>query len=387
MKDDTKLIHEGRDPFDHYGAVNTPVYHASTILFPTMEQYLSRGSDPSVKVRYGLRGTPTSFALEDALTALEGGAGTVLNPSGLQAITMALMAFVEAGDHVLVTDSTYSPCRSFCDNYLSRLGVTTEYYDPLIGAGIKDLIRDNTKIVWTESPGSQTFEVQDIPAITKAAREAGAISMIDNTWSSGYFFKALEHGIDVSVHASTKYMGGHSDVMMGAIICNEATFDKVKSVAGMFGNFAAPDDVYLTLRGLRTMGVRMARQFKNGVRVAKWLADQPIVKRVMHPALESDPGHEIWKRDFTGAASLFGLVVDETDRTKVAAFLDGMKLFGMGSSWGGFESLLIPTFPDSNRTATKWEPGGQTLRIHIGLEDPDDLIVDIEKGLARLAGK
>mgnify|MGYP002840451523 FL=1 len=384
MKDDTKIIHSGRAPFDHYGAVNTPVYHASTILFPTMAQYLSRGTDPNVKVRYGLRGTPTSFALEDALTELESGAGTILNPSGLQAITMAFMAFVEPGDHILVTDNTYAPCRSFCDNFLSRFGVTTEYYDPLIGEGVKDLLRQNTKLIWTESPGSQTFEMQDIPVIADIARQAGVISMIDNTWSSGYFFKAIQNGIDISIHASTKYISGHSDVMMGAIICNEATYEKVKKTSDLFGNFAAPDDVYLTLRGLRTMGVRMKRQNKNGIRIARWLEAQPQVQKVMHPALESDPGHEIWKRDFSGAASLFGFVVHETDQNKIAAFLDGMKLFGMGSSWGGYESLLIPTFPDKNRSVTKWEYDGQTLRIHVGLEDPDDLIDDLENGLQRL---
>ncbi|MFL2688314.1 MAG: cystathionine beta-lyase [Alphaproteobacteria bacterium] len=386
MKDDTKLIHEGRTTYDHVGAVNTPVYHASTILFPTMEKYLSRSTDPNVKVRYGLRGTPTTFSLEDALTSLEGGAGTVLNPSGLQAITMAIMSFVEAGDHILVTDSTYSPCRSFCDKVLSKLGIETEYYDPLIGANIKDLLRDNTKIVWTESPGSQTFEVQDIPAIAAAAHEVGAIVMIDNTWSAGYYFKALAHGVDVSVHASTKYHSGHSDVMMGAIICNKETYERVKGVSGSFGNHAAPDDVYLTLRGLRTMGVRMDRQYKNGLQIAQWIAEQPEVTRVMYPALETDPGHQIWKRDFTGASSLFGFILKETDQKKVGAFLDGMEFFGMGSSWGGFESLLIPTFPNGNRSATEWNHSGQTLRIHIGLEDPDDLIDDLEKGLKRMAG-
>jgi cystathionine beta-lyase len=386
MKDDTKLIHEGRTTYDHVGAVNTPVYHASTILFPTMEKYLSRSTDPNVKVRYGLRGTPTTFSLEDALTSLEGGAGTVLNPSGLQAITMAIMSFVETGDHILVTDSTYSPCRSFCDKVLSKLGIETEYYDPLIGANIKDLLRDNTKIVWTESPGSQTFEVQDIPAIAAAAHEVGAIVMIDNTWSAGYYFKALAHGVDVSVHASTKYHSGHSDVMMGAIICNKETYERVKGVSGSFGNHAAPDDVYLTLRGLRTMGVRMERQYKNGLQIAQWIAEQSEVTRVMHPALETDPGHQIWKRDFTGASSLFGFILKETDQKKVGAFLDGMEFFGMGSSWGGFESLLIPTFPNGNRSATEWNHSGQTLRIHIGLEDPDDLIADLEKGLKRMAG-
>ena len=385
MKDDTKIIHSGRAPFDHYGAVNTPVYHASTILFPTMAQYLSRGTDPNVKVRYGLRGTPTSFALEDALTELESGAGTILNPSGLQAITMAFMAFVEPGDHILVTDNTYAPCRSFCDNLLSRFGVTTEYYDPLIGEGVKDLLRQNTKLIWTESPGSQTFEMQDIPVIADIARQAGVISIIDNTWSSGYFFKAIKNGIDVSIHASTKYISGHSDVMMGAIICNEATYEKVKETTDLFGNFAAPDDVYLTLRGLRTLSVRMSRQHTNGIKIAKWLEAHPLVKKVMHPALESDRGHHIWRRDFTGAASLFGFVISETDQIKVAAFLDGMKLFGMGSSWGGYESLLIPTFPNENRSVTKWEPDGQTMRIHVGLEDPEDLIADLENGLRRLS--
>ena len=384
MKDDTKLIHEGRTTYDHVGAVNTPVYHASTILFPTMEKYLSRSTDPSVKVRYGLRGTPTTFSLEDALTALEGGFGTVLSPSGLQAITMAIMSYVESGDHILVTDSTYSPCRAFCDNVLAKLGIETEYYDPLIGADIKDLLRTNTKIVWTESPGSQTFEVQDIPAIVAAAHEVGAIVMIDNTWSAGYYFKALEHGVDVSVHASTKYHGGHSDVMMGAIICNEHTYDRIKTISGSFGNHAGPDDVYLTLRGLRSMGTRMDRQYKNGLEIARWIAEQPAVTRVMHPGLETDPGHAIWKRDFTGASSLFGFVVEETNKTKIGAFLDGMEFFGMGSSWGGFESLLIPCFPDANRTVTDWNPCGQTLRIHIGLEDPSDLIADLEKGLKRM---
>ncbi|MEM9684253.1 MAG: PLP-dependent transferase, partial [Pseudomonadota bacterium] len=270
MKEDTKLAHAGRDPFAHHGAVNTPVYHASTILFPTMEEYATR-AERNVKIRYGLRGTPTSFALEDALTELEQGHGTVLAPSGLQAITMALMAFLKTGDHMLVTDSTYAPTRNFSNTVLADLGIETEYYDPLIGGDIAKLIKPNTRIVWTESPGSQTFEVQDIPAISAAAHDAGAIVMIDNTWSGGYYFKPLNYGADISVHAATKYLVGHSDVMMGAMICNEKTYERLKTRAGLFGNFAAPDDVYLTLRGFRTMGVRLPRHFENSVKVANWL--------------------------------------------------------------------------------------------------------------------
>jgi len=272
MKEHTKLAHAGRHPSEHNGAVNVPVYRASTILFPTMEEFANR-ADPSVKIRYALRGTPTSFALEEALTALEGGHNTVLAPSGLQAITMALMAFVKSGDHVLVTDSTYAPTRNFCNQILANLGVETEYYDPAIGAGIKDLLRDNTTAVWTESPGSHTFEVQDIPAISKAAHEVGAVVMIDNTWSGGYYLKPLSLGADISVHAITKYVGGHSDLMMGAMICNEKTYDRLKTVAGLFGNFASPDDVTLALRGLRSIGVRMPRHYESAMTVAKWLQD------------------------------------------------------------------------------------------------------------------
>lgn len=385
MKEDTKLAHAGRDPHAHHGAVNTPVYHASTILFPTMEKFVGR-SDPSVRIRYGLRGTPTSFALEDALTALEHGHGTVLAPSGLQAITVALLAFLKAGDHMLVTDSTYAPTRNFANRVLSDLGIETEYYDPTIGGDIATLIRPNTRIVWTESPGSQTFEMQDIPAIAEAAHKAGAVVMIDNTWAAGYYYKPLNHGADISIHAITKYVGGHSDLMMGAMICNEATYDQLKTKAGLFGNFAAPDDVNLAMRGFRTLGVRLPRHFESGLKVANWLQSRPEVARVMHPALPDDPGHALWKRDFTGASGLFGFIVKTDDRARVAAMLDGLELFGMGASWGGFESLLIPTWPQSNRSVTEWEAEGQTLRIHIGLEDPDDLIADLEAGFKRLNG-
>ncbi len=383
MKEDTKLVHTGRDTANHHGAVNTPVYHASTILFPTMEEYVNRQTS-GVAVKYGRRGTPTIFGLEDAMTALEGGAGTVLTPSGLQAITMALVSCVKAGDHVLVTDSTYAPTRNFCGQVLASFGVESSFYDPQIGAGIEALIQPNTTVVWTESPGSQTFDVQDIPAISAAAHTAGATVMMDNTWSGGYYFKPLERGVDIAVHAATKYVVGHSDVMMGAVVCNERTLDKVKTRSSQFGNHAGPDDVYLALRGLRTMGVRMPRHFENAMAVARWLQDRKEVTRVMYPALPNDPGHTIWKRDFTGASGLFGFVLDTKDQTKVAAMLDGMEFFGMGSSWGGYESLLIPAQPEKNRTATEWSVPGQTLRIHVGLEDPEDLIADLDKGFDRL---
>lgn len=384
MKEDTKITHAGRHPLAHHGAVNPPVYHASTILFPTMESYVGRAADPTVKVRYGRRGTPTTFALEDALSELEGGAGTVLTPSGLQAITMALMAFVRAGDHVLVTDSTYAPTRNFCNRVLAELGVETSFYDPTVGSGIADLLRPNTRVVWAESPGSQTFEVQDIPAIAAAAHAAGAIVLMDNTWSGGYYFKPLRHGVDAVVHAATKYIVGHSDVMMGAIVCNEAAAEQVRTRSALFGNHAAPDDVYLTLRGLRTLGVRMPRHFQNASRVAEWLNARPEVDRVMYPALPDDPGHALWARDFTGASGLFGFVLNKGGPKDVARMLDGLELFGMGSSWGGYESLLIPTAPGHNRTATKWQAAGPSLRIHVGLEDADDLIEDLAKAFERL---
>ena len=383
MKDDTILTHAGREPFENHGIVNPPVYHASTILFPTMEAYVQRADN--ARIRYGRRGTPTIFALEDAVTELEGhGAhGTVVAPSGLSAITMALTAFTQAGDHILITDSSYAPTRKFSESALKRYGIEAEYYDPLIGAGIEDLIRPNTRLIWLESPGSHTFEVQDVPAITEVARAKDVRTLIDNTWAAGYFFKAFKHGVDVSIQAGTKYIVGHSDVMIGTMTCNEDTYERVKESAQAYGTCAGPDDVYLALRGMRTMGVRMQRHHENGIRIAKWLQDRPEVIRVMHPALPQDPGHAIWQRDFTGASGLFGFVVDSEDRQRVAAMIDGMKLFGIGSSWGGFESLLIPSYPEVNRTATTWNPGGHTLRIHVGLEDPDDLIEELDKGLHR----
>ncbi|MBT5494374.1 MAG: cystathionine beta-lyase [Alphaproteobacteria bacterium] len=383
MKDDTKITHSGRHPFDHHGAVNPPVYHASTILFPTMKEYAERGD--TAKVRYGRRGTPTTFALEDALTALEGdaAAGTAIVPSGLAAITMSLMALVQTGDHILITDNSYGPTRNFSNGTLARFGVEAEYYDPGIGAGIEQLIRPNTRLIWLESPGSQTFEMQDVPAIVEVAKAKGVKTLIDNTWSGGYFYKPLAQGVDVSVQAGTKYIVAHSDVMLGSITSNEATHEQIYSSAQSFGACSGPDDIYLALRGLRTMGVRMPRHHESGLAIARWLQERPEVIRVMHPGLPQDPGHELWKRDFSGASGLFGFVVDSTNSDKAAAMLDGLKFYGMGSSWGGFESLLIPASPEKNRTATEWNPGGFTMRIHVGLEDIDDLIADLDAGFDR----
>ena len=383
MKDDTIITHSGRHPFEHHGAVNPPVYHASTILFPTMQEYLDRGD--TAKVRYGRRGTPTIFALEDALTELEGdlAAGTAIVPSGLAAITMSLMAFVQTGDHILVTDNSYGPTRSFSNGTLARLGVEAEYYDPLIGADIEKLIRPNTRLIWLESPGSQTFEMQDVPAITEVAKSKGVKTLIDNTWSGGYYFKPLAHGVDVSVQAGTKYIVAHSDVMLGSITSNADNHEQVYASAQSFGACSGPDDVYLALRGLRTMGVRMPRHHDSGLKVARWLQERPEVLRVMHPGLPQDPGHELWKRDFSGASGLFGFVLDSSDPNKAAALVDGLKFHGLGSSWGGFESLLIPASPEKNRTATDWAPGGFTMRIHVGLEDVEDLIADLDAGFQR----
>jgi cystathionine beta-lyase len=380
MKDNTIVTHAGNRPFENHGIVNPPVYHASTVLQPTMGALLNRGS---AKVRYGRRGTPTTFALEEAVSALEGAHGTILAPSGLAAITMTLSALLETGDHILITDSTYAPTRNFAINILAKLGIEAEFYDPNTGAGIAALIRANTRLIWAESPGSQTFEVQDMPAIVAAAHAADVRVAMDNTWAGGYFYKPLHHGVDISVQAATKYIVGHSDVMMGTIACNEATYERVKEATGFYGLCCGPDDVYLALRGLRTIGVRMDRHHENGLRLANWLRERPEVTQIMHPGLAGDPGHDLWQRDFLGASGLFGFVLKDDKRTKIAALLDGLELYGMGSSWGGYESLILPNWPENNRTATQWSPGGQSMRVHVGLEDIDDLIADLEAGLAR----
>ena len=383
MKQDTKLVTLGRDPHSNHGILNPPVYHASTVLFKTVDDLVNRYQRPGKNVAYGLHGTPSHFMLEDALAELEGGEDAKLEPSGLAAITIALMAFLEAGDHLLMPDSVYGPVRRFCLAELPRLKVETSFYDPMIGAGIADLIRPNTKIVYTESPGSQTFEVQDIPAIAEQAHRAGAVVLMDNAWATPLYFKPFEHGVDVSIQPVTKYIGGHSDCMFGAIISSGEHMEAVRRAHTNYGTGVGPDDVYLVLRGMRTMSIRLERHQKTGLILANWFKERPEVDRVLHPALPECPGHEFWKRDFLGASGLFGVVLKPARDRALAAMLDHMELFGMGFSWGGYESLLIPTNPAEIRTVCKWDAGCPSLRCHAGLEDPEDLIADLEAGFER----
>jgi len=389
---DTILAHAAGDPLSRHGAVNPPVYRASTILFPTVEEF-ERSRDPATRfdvVRYGQLGTPTTFALEKAIAALEGGYRSMLLPSGLAAITTALQALVGSGDHLLMVDTAYASTRRFCDTALARFGVTTTYYDPLIGDEIARLFRPNTRAVFLESPGSMTFEVQDVPAIAAAAHSASIAVLIDNSWASPYFFNAFEHGADVSIQAATKYIGGHADVMMGSITTTEALYERVRSTVAELGHCVSPDDAYLALRGLRTLGVRLERHQRNATRVAEWLRDQPEVRRVRYPALSDDAGHDIWKRDFTGASGLFGVSMAQGSKAAIDAMLDGLELFGKGVGFGGFESLAVPLDPAPFRTATRWPQGDEAtgehryLRLHIGLEYPEDLIADLAQGFDRL---
>ena len=299
-------------------------------------------------------------------------------------MTGPLQALLGAGDHCLMVDSAYGPARNFCEGVLKKCGVETTYYDPLIGEGIAKLIRPNTKVVYCESPGSLTFEIQDIPAIAAVAHRHGAKVLMDNTWGTPYLFRSFEHGVDVSIHAATKYICGHSDVMLGAVIMNEETFLPVRSAMGQIGHSAAPDDVFFALRGMRTLSTRLERHQRNAMEVAKWLQTRPEVSRVLYPALPEDPGHAIWKRDFLGACGLFGVVLKPASKEQVYAMIDALDLFGIGASWGGFESLIQPMYPQNSRTATKWDAEGPGIRIHIGLEDPQDLMADLAQGLEHL---
>jgi cystathionine beta-lyase len=385
MKKDTLLTHVGRDPGRYDGMVNTPVFRTSTVIHPNLASYETRPAEGEKIVRYGRYGTPTTFALEEAVAQMEGGYRAVAVPSGLAAITAALCAFVKTGDHLLITDSVYAPTRNFCERQLTRNGVEVEYYDPLIGAGIAALMKPNTKAVFCEAPGSLTFEMQDIPAIAQVAHARGAVVLADTTWGTPYFFRSFERGVDVSIHAATKYISGHSDVMLGIVVTNERCWMPVRKAVTDYGYVASPDDCYLGLRGFRTIGVRMNHQMGSALRVARWLDARPEVKRVIYPALETDPGHAIWKRDFEGAASLFACVLEPVGESAVAALVDALELFGIGSSWGGFESLVTVVHAEACRTATRWNPGGPTLRLHIGLEDTGDLIADLERGFEGLA--
>lgn len=376
----TRLAHIGNNPRDYFGFVNPPVVHASTVLYPDAATLVSRAQ----KYTYGTRGTPTTDALTTAIDELEGSAGTILVPSGLAAVTVPLLAFAAAGDHVLIVDSVYHPTRNFADTMLKRLGVEVEYYDPHAGAGISALIRPNTRIVFTESPASNTFEMQDIPAIAKAAHAAGAIVMMDNTWATPLFFRPLDHGVDISIHAATKYPGGHSDVLLGTVSANQACWKQLCEAFVTLGCCAGPDDVYQVLRGLRTMGVRLDHHQRSALDIAGWLETQSGVARVLHPALPSHPGHALWKRDFSGASGVFSIVLAGGGQKQQHAFLDALKIFGLGYSWAGYESLAVPVFIE-DRVIAKGPYQGPLIRLQIGLENVEDLKTDLSRGLAAAA--
>ncbi|TNE35773.1 MAG: cystathionine beta-lyase [Alphaproteobacteria bacterium] len=376
MKDDTKVVVKGRHPQEQFGAVNPPVVHASTILYRDIEAF--RNMDAYVS--YGRHGSPSNFSLREAMADLEGGHASLLTSSGLAAVTTAILSFVQSGDHFLMVDTTYGPTRSFCRGALRRFGVETTFYDPLIGSEIKDLIRPNTKAIFMESPGSHTFEMQDVPAIVAAAKDAGdIITILDNTWASPLFYKPLAHDVDVCVHAATKYIVGHSDAMLGVITSNEACWDRIDKMNRYMGGHAAPDDSYLGQRGLRTLSVRMARHEENAHKLITFLKSQPEVSRILYPGDPDDPGYEIWKRDFSGSSGLFGVVFNGGSQEQGDAFLSALAHFGLGFSWGGYESLMIPS-TEIVRSVRKWQPEGQSFRIHAGLEDADDLIADLEAG-------
>jgi cystathionine beta-lyase len=377
----TRLSIAGRDPVDSFGFVNPPIVRGSTVLYETADDFAQRRN----RYTYGTKGNPTIDALEDALNCMEKGSGVVVTPSGLLACTLPLLAALSAGDHLLVTDSVYRPTRMFCDTMLKRLGIETTYFDPLIGGDIASLMRPNTRAVFTEAPGSQTFEMQDIPAIVAAAHAHGALVLMDNTWATPLFFDSHKAGVDYTIQAGTKYYAGHSDVLIGTVSARTPEqYRQLRDAWETLGVIIAPEDAFLTLRGIRTMKVRLDRQMPSGIAMAEWLQSRPEVSRVMHPAMPSDPGHAIWKRDFTGASSLFSFELKPASWKAVCAMLDGLKLFGMGASWGGYESLITPFDCRSYRTATTWAGTGPTLRIHIGLEDLEDLKADLDAGFARL---
>ena len=376
----TQIVHHGRHPEAQHGFVNTPVYRGSTVLFPTLAKIKSRDQ----AYTYGRRATPTTHALEDAITDLAGGASTILTSSGLCAVSTALLAFVQSGDHILMTDSVYQPTRTFCDKMLTRLGVETTYYDPLLGERVSDLIKPNTRLIFVESPGSQTFEMQDIPAIAKVARAKNIWLLADNTWASPLFSKPLALGADVTIEAATKYIVGHADAMLGAVTANARAAQYLDNAKEALGTCPGSEETYLALRGMRTLHVRLAHHMRAALEMARWLEGRSEVARVLHPGLESHPGHGIWQRDFTGASGLFTIVLNPASENALAAFLDGLKLFGMGYSWGGYESLIIPFDPKAYRTATRWSSDGPALRLHIGLEDINDLKADLEAAFIRL---
>ena len=377
----TQLTQLGRDPHRYSGFVNAPVFRGSTVLFRDAESLESR----EVEYTYGRPSNPTTRALELALAKLEGGERTFLTPSGLSAVSTTLLSFAEAGGHMLISDSVYQPTRRFANRVLKRLGISVEYYDPLIGGGITSLIRPETKLVFTESPGSQTFEIQDIPAICQAARGAGVPVAIDNTWATPLYFRPFDHGVNISVQAATKYIVGHADALLGAITCDAASAKAVGATHEALGLCVNGEDAFLALRGLRTLAVRLERHWKSGLEMAEWLKERPEVLSVLHPALPGAPGHDLWRRDFHGASGLFSVYLKPYPDAAVKRMLNALRIFGMGYSWGGFESLIVPFDCRHARTATGWACEGPALRLHIGLEDTDDLKRDLECGFAALS--
>ena len=379
---DTGLIHSGRRKEWRGRIVNPPVHRSSTILFDTVED-MTMATPGLGKPYYALHGTPTHWALSEALTELEpGAAGTMLYSSGLAAVTAALMSVLSAGDELLMLDSVYGPTRRFCDGLLARYGITTRYYDPLIGGGIAELMGERTRAVFLESPGSLTMEVQDVPAICEAAKARGIATLLDNTWATSLFFPALAAGVDLSILAGTKYVGGHADVMLGSVTATPQTYGKLERTSWDLGHGVSPDDAWLGSRGLRTIGVRLRQHQENALKVARWLKEQPQVAAVLHPALPDCPGHELWARDFKGASGLFSFVLRGGGDAERTRFIESLELFGIGYSWGGYESLVVPADPARIRTVTRWEAEGPLVRLHIGLEDPEDLIEDLAQALA-----
>lgn len=386
FKDETRVVTLGREGDFGFPSVNPPVYRTSTVIFPDLESFdkaeLGKWKFPS----YGRFGNPTKDSFAKALSELQDAEYTVLTTSGLAAITTSIMAFASAGDHVLMTDNVYGPTRRFCDQELKRFGIETEYYDPEIGAGIEKLIRPNTKVLFLESPGSATFEMQDIEPMCKAAHAKGVVTIADNTWATPLYFKPFDWGIDISIHSCTKYIAGHSDLIMGAISAQKKHIDTVVRAWKNFSTCSNSDDAYQAARGLRSMAVRLKQHESAGLQVAEWLEKRKEVVRVLHPALPSNPGHKLWKKYMKGACGLFGIVIKDPGHDKLAAMLDQMELFHMGFSWGGYESLVVPFRPAQIRTATKshWEKDDVILRLHVGLEDPGDLIADLEAGFKRM---
>jgi cystathionine beta-lyase len=388
MEEQTKLTVLGRNPAAHSGAVNVPVVRASTILYDSVADIAAKVAarerdEPAIT--YGRSGTPTTFAFTQAIAELENGYRTVCFPSGAAACAIPLLACVKTGDHVLVVDCAYGPTRAFCEGTLRRMGVEVEYFDPALGAGVAALLRPNTAVLFLESPGSHTFEMQDVPAMAAAVRPRGVKVLIDNTWATPLLYKPLDHGADIVIHAATKYIVGHSDAMLGIATANKEAWPLLKAGWAQFGQSAAPDDLFLALRGLRTMAVRLRQHQESALEVAAWLRGRPEVKQVLYPALPGAPGHDIWKRDFKGASGLFAIELRPVAEDRVSAFIDSLDLFGIGFSWGGFESLAVPGKVKNIRTASKWTFEGPLVRLHIGLEAPADLIADLSQGLKNLA--